>query len=55
MNAGCPKIQNDKNLFILRDSYGANNIWQIGSKSTDMNGFIVPHLYNVRRIGIMFD
>ncbi len=55
MNAGCQKIQNDENLFILRDSYGTDNIWQIGGKSTDMTGFIIPHLYKVRRIGIMFD
>ena len=55
MNAGCPKIQNDKNLFILRKSYGANNIWQIGGRSTDMTGFIIPHLYKVRRIGVLFD
>ena len=55
MNAGCPKIQNDENLFILRDSYGTNNIWQIGGRSTDMTGFIIPHLYKVRRIGVMFD
>ena len=55
MNAGCPKIKNDENLFILRDSYGCNNIWQIGGKSTDMTGCIIPHLYKVRKIGIMFD
>lgn len=55
MNAGCPKILNDENLFILRDTYGYNNIWQIGGKVTDMTEFIVPHLYKVRKIGIMFD
>ena len=55
MNAGCPKIQNDENLFILRDSYGCNNIWQIGGKSSDMTGFIIPHLYKVRKIGVMFE
>ena len=55
MNAGCPKIQNDENLFILKDSYGTNSIWQIGGRSTDMTGFIIPHLYKVRRIGVMFD
>ena len=54
MNAGCPKIQNDENLFILKDSHGVNNIWQVGGKSTDMTGFIIPHLYKVRRIGVMF-
>ena len=55
MNAGCPKIQNDENLFILRDSYGCRNIWQIGGKLSDITGFIIPHLYKVRKIGIMFD
>ena len=55
MNAGCPNIQNDENLFILRDSYGCNNIWQIGGRSSDMTGFIIPHLYKVRKIGVMFD
>lgn len=55
MNAGCPKIQNDTDLFILRDTYGCNNIWQIGGKSCDMTGTIVPHLYKVRKIGIMFE
>ena len=55
MNAGCLKIQNDENLFILRDSYGCNNIWQIGGKSSDMTGFIIPHLYKVRKIGVMFE
>ena len=55
MNAGCPKIKNDENLFILRDSYGCNNIWQIGGKAIDMTGFVIPHLYKVRKIGIMFD
>lgn len=55
MNVGCPKIQNDKKLFILRDLYGTNNIWQIGGRLTDMTGFIIPHLYEVRRIGVLFD
>lgn len=55
MNAGYPKIQNDENLFILRDLYGTNNIWQIGGRLTDMTGFIIPHLYKVRRIGVLFD
>lgn len=54
-NVGCTKIQNDENLFILRDSYENNNIWQIGGKAEDMTGFIIPHLYKVRKIGIMFD
>ena len=53
MNVDSPKIQNDENLFILKDSYGTNNIWQVGGKSVDMTGFIIPHLYKVRKIGIM--
>ena len=55
MSAGCPKIQNDEDLFILRDSDGCNNIWQIGGEFSDMTGFIIPHLYKVRKIGIMFN
>ena len=55
MNAGCKKIKDDSNLFILRDSYGCDNIWQIGGKVTDMTGFIIPHLYKVRKIGVMFE
>lgn len=54
-NAGCPKILNDENLFILRDSYGANNIWQIGNQAKDIAGTWIPHLYNVCKIGVMFD
>lgn len=55
MNAGCPKIKNDENLFMLGDLYGTINIWQIGGKVSDMTGCIIPHLYKVRRIGVMFD
>lgn len=40
---------------MLKDSYGYINIWEIGSKSADMTGYIILHLYNVRKIGIMFD
>ena len=48
-------IVNDKNLFVLRDLYGLNNIWQIGGRAADIIGFIIPHLYKVRKIGVMFD
>jgi hypothetical protein len=54
-NVCCLQIKNDENLFILRDSYGCNNIWQIGGQVTDMTGFLIPYLYKVRKIGIMFD
>lgn len=47
-----PKIKNDENLFILNES-GNDYIWQVGSKVTDMSGFIIPHAYYVRKIGIL--
>ena len=48
-------IKNDDNMFILRDVYGNNNIWQVCGKVSDYTDAIVPHLYKVRKIGIMFD
>ena len=48
-------IKNDENMFILRDVYGYENIWQVCGKISDYTGFIIPHLYRVRKIGIMFD
>lgn len=48
-------IKNDKNMFILRDIYGHDNIWQVCGKVSDYTDAIIPHLYRVRRIGIMFD
>lgn len=48
-------IKNDENMFILRDTYGHDNIWQICGKVSDYTDAIVPHLYKVRKIGIMFD
>lgn len=48
-------IKNDENMFILRDTTGHDNIWQVCGKITDYTDFIVPHLYGVRKIGIMFD
>ena len=53
--AGCTKLKNDDNLFILINDNGAKCIWQVGSKVEDMTGCIVPHLYKVREIGILFD
>jgi hypothetical protein len=48
-------IKNDDNMFILRDIYGHDNIWQVCGKASDYVGAIIPHLYKVRKIGIMFD
>lgn len=49
------RIKNDNNMFILRDAYGHDNIWQVCEKVSDYNGAIVPHLYRVRKIGILFE
>lgn len=54
LNAGCPKIKDDTNLFIIKNAYGAYEIWQVGGKVTDVTGAIIPHLYHVRQIGYMF-
>lgn len=48
-------VKNDKNLFILKDQYGSNRLWQVCEKVSDYTGTIVPHLYRVREIGILFD
>jgi len=48
-------INNDENMFILRDTNGYNNIWQICGKVSDYTDAIIPHLYRVRKIGTMFE
>lgn len=48
-------IKNDNRLYITIDVNGNYNIWQIGGRFADMEGFIIPHTYKVRKIGIMFD
>lgn len=55
LSAGCPKIKNDDNLFIIRNKYGSLEIWQVGGKVSDMTGAIIPNLYKVRQIGYMFE
>lgn len=53
MNDGRDAIKNDNNLFVLSDYSGVKYIWQVGSKVADMEGFIIPHAYYVRCIGIV--
>lgn len=48
-------IKNDYNLYITIDTNGNYNIWQIGGRFTDMEGFIIHNTYKVRKIGIIFD
>lgn len=50
MNGG--GIKNDTEIFIMNED-GAKYLWQLGSKVSDMEGFIVPHLYYVRKIGMI--
>lgn len=50
MNGG--GIKNDSNIFVMSEN-GVQYLWQLGSKVSDMEGFIVPHLYYVRKIGMI--
>lgn len=50
MNGG--GIKNDTEIFIMSVD-GVKYLWQRGSKVSDMEGFIVPHLYHVRKIGMI--
>lgn len=50
MNGG--GIKNDSNIFVMSEN-GVQYLWQLGSKVSDMEGFIVPHLYHVRKIGMI--
>lgn len=50
MNGG--GIKNDTEIFIMNGN-GVKYLWQRGSKVSDMEGFIVPHLYYVRKIGMV--
>ena len=45
-------IKNDSMIFSINEC-GVRYIWQLGSKVSDMAGFIVPHLYRVRKIGMI--
>lgn len=50
MNSG--GIKNDSNIFIMSEN-GVQYVWQLGSKVSDMEGFIIPNLYHVRKIGMI--
>ena len=45
-------IKNDTEIFVMSEG-GVKYLWQRGSKVSDMEGFIVPHLYYVRKIGMV--
>ena len=42
-------------MFVMKDIYGHDYIWQVCGKVSDYTGAIIPHLYRVRKIGIMFE
>lgn len=50
INAG--GIKSDENIFSINEG-GVRYLWQLGGKVTDMTGCFVPHLYNVRKIGMI--
>lgn len=44
-------IKNDENIYILYRITGEPELWQIGSKVSDITGYIVLGLFHVRKIG----
>lgn len=44
-------IKNDKDIYILHRINGEPELWQIGSKVSDITGYVVPGLFHVRKIG----
>lgn len=49
------EIKNDEKIFMIEDFDSKRSLWQIGSKLSDMNGTIIPHVYQVRRIGTIVE
>lgn len=45
-------IKNDKNIYIMNED-GVLYLWQVGSKVSDMEEFIIPHTYYIRKVGIL--
>lgn len=43
-------IKNDDNIYILHRINGEPELWQIGSRVSDITGYIVPGLFHVRKI-----
>lgn len=48
-------IKNDNDIYIMRSMYGYLYLWQVCGKISDYVGNVIPHLYRVRQIGILFD
>lgn len=45
-------VKNDENIYILYRITDEPELWQIGSKVSDITGYIVPGLFHVRKIGV---
>ena len=45
--------KSDKDMFILRDINGRDYIWQVCGKVSDCVDAIIPHLYRIRKVGIV--
>lgn len=44
-------IKNDGDIYILHRRSGEPELWQIGSRVSDITGYVVPGLFHVRKIG----
>lgn len=44
-------VKNDEDIYILHRRSGEPELWQIGSKVSDITGYVVPGLFHVRKIG----
>ena len=44
-------VENDENIYILYRITGEPELWQIGSRVSDITGYIVPGLFHIRKIG----
>lgn len=46
------EIENNEKLFLLMNNC-VTEIWQIGDAVTDMEEFVIPNTYYVRKVGIV--
>lgn len=44
-------VENDEDIYILHRRTGEPELWQIGSRVSDITGYVVPGLFHVRKIG----
>ena len=51
-NIDCDVLKSGHRIYQVADEKGKISLWQVGGNVTDKNGFFVPHLYKVRKIGI---